>query len=45
LIKELETRLQEAKDLKANLTASIASSQAAINDNNTKISNIRATID
>jgi hypothetical protein len=45
LIKDLELRLQEAKDLKANLTASIAASQAAINENNAKIANIRATID
>jgi len=45
LIKDLEIRLQEAKDLKAKLTARIASSQTAINDNNTKIVSIRTTID
>ena len=45
LIKDLETRLQEARNLQANLAASIVAAQAAINDNNTKIANIRATID
>jgi cell division protein FtsB len=45
LIKDLENRLQEAKDLQTSLAASIAASQAIINDNNTKIANIRNTID
>lgn len=45
MIKDLENRLQEAKDLQTNLAASIAASQAIINDNNTKIANIRNTID
>lgn len=45
MIKDLENRLQEAKDLQTSLAASIAASQAIINDNNTKIANIRNTID
>ncbi len=44
LIKDLEAKLQDAKDTKAALEASIANSQNVINDNNTKISNIRTTI-
>lgn len=44
MIKDLEAKLQDAKDTKAALESSISNSQNVINDNNTKISNIRTTI-
>lgn len=44
LIKDLESRLQDARDTKAALEASISASDAIIRDNNAKISNIRTTI-
>jgi chromosome segregation ATPase len=45
LIRDIQTRLQDAKDLRDSLTASIAANTALINDNNTKIANIRISID
>jgi len=45
LIRDIQTRLQDAKDLRDSLTASIAANTALIKDNNTKIANIRVSID